>query len=50
MSLNPSIGLAGIAIQNTRDEHAAAPTFMHGLTGGSPFGASRTIANSAVGC
>lgn len=50
MSLNPSIGLAGIAIQNTRDEHAAAPTFMHGLTGGSPFGASRTIANTAVAC
>lgn len=50
MSLNPSIGLAGIALQETRDVHAASPTFMHGLTGGSPFGATRSIANTAVAC
>lgn len=50
MALNPSIGLAGIAFQTDRDTAATAPTFVHGLTGGSPFGASRSIANTAVSC
>lgn len=50
MSLNPSIGLAGIAFQADRDTAAAEPQFLHGLTGGSPFGASRSIANTAVAC
>lgn len=50
MSLNPSIGLAAIALQDTRDTPALTPTFLHGLTGGSPFGASRSIANTAVAC
>lgn len=50
MSLNPSIGLAGIAFQSDRDTPAAQPTYVHGLTGGSPFGASRSIANTAVAC
>ncbi len=50
MSLNPSIGLAGIAFQKDRDTAAKQPTFLHGLTGGSPFGASRSIANTAVAC
>lgn len=50
MSLNPSIGLAGIAFQTDRDTPATKPTYVHGLTGGSPFGASRSIANTAVAC
>lgn len=50
MSLNPSIGLAGIAVQASRDVHAAQPAYLHGLTGGSPFGVSRTIANTSVAC
>lgn len=50
MSLNPSIGLAGIAFQKDRDTPATQPTYLHGLTGGSPFGASRNIANTAVAC
>lgn len=50
MSLNPSIGLAAIAIQKDRDTPATQPTYMHGLTGGSPFGATRSVANTAVAC
>ena len=50
MSLNPSIGLAGIALQSDRDTTATEPTFFHGLTGGTPFGMSRSIANTAVAC
>lgn len=50
MALNPSIGLAGIALQENRDTPATQPTYMHGLTGGSPFGASRSIANTDVAC
>lgn len=50
MSLNPSIGLAGIAVQKDRDTPAAQPTYMHGLTGGSPFGVSRSIATTDVTC
>lgn len=50
MALNPSIGLAGIAIQRDRDAVAAEPTFMHGLTGGTPFGMSRSLANTPVAC
>lgn len=50
MSLNPSIGLVGIAVQKSRDVAATAPTYLHGLTGGTPFGASRSIANTAVAC
>lgn len=50
MALNPSIGLAAIAKQKNRDTPATAPTFMHGLTGGSPFGVSRSIATTDVTC
>ena len=50
MALNPSIGLAAIAKQKDRDTPATAPTFMHGLTGGSPFGVSRSIAAIDVTC
>lgn len=50
MALNPSIGLAGIALQSARGTVATKPTFVHGLTGGSPFGVSRSIANTAVAC
>lgn len=50
MALNPSIGLAGIALQKQRGNVADKPSFVHGLTGGSPFGVSRSIANTAVAC
>lgn len=50
MALNPSIGLAALAFQSARGTAAAEPQFMHGLTGGSPFGMSRSIANTAVAC
>lgn len=50
MAINPSIGLVGAALQTDRDTPAATPTFLHGLTGGSPFGASRSIANTPVAC
>lgn len=50
MAMNPSIGLVGVAVQADRDTVAAAPTYLHGLTGGSPFGMSRSIANTAVAC
>ena len=50
MAINPSIGLVGIAKQTDRDTPATAPTYVHGLTGGSPFGASRSIANTDVAC
>ncbi len=50
MAINPSIGLVGVALQSARGAAAAKPTFMHGLTGGSPFGMSRSIANTAVSC
>ena len=50
MPINPSIGLVGAAVQTDRDAPAATPTFLHGLTGGSPFAASRSIANTPVAC
>ena len=50
MAINPSIGLVGAAVQANRDTPAAQPTFLHGLTGGSPFSASRSIANTPVAC
>ena len=50
MAINPSIGLVGAAVQTGRDVPAAQPTFLHGLTGGSPFAASRSIANTPVAC
>jgi hypothetical protein len=50
MAINPSIGLAGIAVQADRDTPAAAPAYVNGLTGGTPFGLSRSIANTPVAC
>lgn len=50
MAINPSIGFVGIALQNDRDTAATQPDFLHGITGGSPFGMSRSIANTPVAC
>lgn len=50
MAINPSIGLVGAALQTNRDTPATQPTFLHGLTGGTPFAASRSIANTPVAC
>ena len=50
MAINPSIGIAGAAIQIDRDTAATKPTFVHGLTGGSPFGVSRSIESTPISC
>lgn len=50
MPINPSIGLVAAAVQTNRDTPASTPTFMHGLTGGTPFAANRSIANTPVAC
>lgn len=50
MAINPSIGLVGAALQTARDTPATQPKFLHGLTGGTPFAASRSIANTPVAC
>lgn len=48
--INTSIGLVGVAKQASRDQVATAPTFVHGLTGGSPFGVERSMQVDAVAC
>lgn len=48
--INPSIGLVGVAVQKDRDTAAAEPSFVHGLTGGSPFGVTRSIESTPVSC
>lgn len=50
MPINPSIGMVAAAVQTARDTPASTPTFMHGLTGGTPFAANRSIANTPVAC
>lgn len=50
MPINPSIGMVAAAVQTNRDAPASTPTFMHGLTGGTPFAANRSIANTPVAC
>lgn len=50
MAINPAIGSIAGAIQRGRDTAATEPTFKHGLTGGSPFSAGRTISNTPVAC
>lgn len=50
MPINPSIGMVAAAVQTNRDTPASTPTFMHGLTGGTPFAANRSIANTPVAC
>lgn len=50
MPINPSIGMVAAAVQTNRDTPASNPTFMHGLTGGTPFAANRSIANTPVAC
>lgn len=50
MSVNPSIAFAAVALQESRDKPAEAPTFLHGLTGGSPYAISKNTASKAVSC
>ena len=50
MAINPSIGLVGVAVQASRDAAASEPSFVHGLTGGSPFGVSRSIDSTPISC
>lgn len=48
--INTSIGLVGVAKQASRDQAATAPTYVHGLTGGSPFGVERSLQVDSVAC
>ena len=50
MAINPAIGSVAVAIQKDRDTAAAQPSYKHGLTGGSPFSASRSVSNTSVAC
>lgn len=50
MPINPSIGSVAVAVQSDRDTAATEPLFKHGLTGGSPFSADRSVASTAVAC
>lgn len=50
MPLNPSIAYAAVALQKDRDTAATAPTYLHGLTGGSPYNVSKSTATTAVSC
>lgn len=50
MSVNTSIGLIGVAKQADKDTPAAAPTFVHGLTGGQTFKLDRAVESADVSC
>ena len=50
MSVNISIGLVGVAEQPNKSTPASEPQYVHGLTGGSPFGFSRTVEPLSVAC
>lgn len=50
MSVNTSIGLIGVAKQADKATPANEPTFIHGLTGGSPFKLDRTVESAEVAC
>lgn len=50
MSVNPSIAFAAVALQADRDTPAETPTFLHGLTGGTPYAVSKSTASRAVSC
>lgn len=50
MSVNPNIGIVGVAKQVDRATPAANPTFTHGLTGGQNFKVDRSLADANVAC
>lgn len=50
MTINTSIGLIGVALQEDRDTPASAPAFVHGLTGGKVFNIDRSVSNANVSC
>lgn len=50
MSVNPTIGMVGVAKQASRTTPAAAPEFTHGLTGGQNFKVDRSIEKADVAC
>lgn len=50
MSVNPSIAFAAVALQADRDTPATEPTFLHGLTGGTPYAVSKSTASRSVSC
>lgn len=50
MSVNPSIAFAAVALQANRDTPASKPAFLHGLTGGTPYAVSKSVASRSVSC
>lgn len=48
--INTSIGLVGVALQADKNTVAAAPKFVHGLTGGKVFSFDRSIESAKVSC
>lgn len=50
MSIRVNIGMAGVALQKDDHTRAAAPAYVHGLTGGSPFGITREASSTSVAC
>lgn len=50
MSINTAIGIVGVAKQTSRSVPASQPAYLHGLTGGSPFGLSREMEVDSVAC
>lgn len=50
MSVNPTIGMIGVAKQASRDVAAESPKYVHGLTGGSVFKLDRSVEAANVAC
>ena len=48
--INTSIGLIGVALQAGKSSPAAAPAFVHGLTGGKTFQLDRSVKSANVAC
>ncbi|MBQ9041585.1 MAG: hypothetical protein IJ111_02090 [Eggerthellaceae bacterium] len=48
--INTSIGLIGVAKQTAKGTPAAAPAYVHGLTGGKTFNLERNVASADVSC
>lgn len=50
MAIRVNIGMAGIALQSDDSTRATTPKYVHGLTGGQPFGITREASSTSVAC
>lgn len=50
MSINTSIGLIAVALQQDKATPASKPAYLHGLTGGKVFQLDRAVSNAEVSC